>query len=176
MCNFVGNFILSKMNCWQHVSKILMWGTFVSMAWIMLSCEEFCEESNRTAMAVNFYKVDDDSKTSSFSKMTIKAIDNDTLLYLGASLSSALCPLNPAADVTGYVFMNDTVGIDTVIIRYTRHNGFISSECGCAVFAEITDVETTNHAVREVRLTNPSVTTVSYRQGVINAENIRIYY
>lgn len=145
------------------------------MGWMALSCDEFCEDENRTAVVVNFYSISTDLQIT-VPKMTIRGVGNDSVLYRVKDLSSALCPLNPAGDTTKYIFQNDTNGIDTVTFIYTRHNGFISSECGCVSFAEIASVDTTTHAIRNIKITNPSVTTVSYRQGVINAENIRIYY
>jgi hypothetical protein len=145
------------------------------MTWMILSCEEFCEESNRTAMVANFY----DSETGlakTMQNMTVKGIDND-VLYDGGSLKTLLLPLNPAVDSTGYVIVNDTIAIDTIIIRYTRHPGFISSECGCVTYSNITDdIGKTNHSIKEITITNRGVTTVSYRENVVNAENIGIYY
>jgi len=78
---------------------------------------------------------------------------------------------------------NGELPADTIIIRYIRYNGFISSVCGCVTYAEIQgepeikgDPEETERAITHLEVVNPNVTTVSYRQGVKNNENIRIYY
>lgn len=150
------------------------------MVWVVFSCDEFCEESNRTAVVINFYDADD---TSVRIKVTIKGIENDSVLYPNVpiygreDLLQVLLPVNPSADIMSFSIKNDTFPADTIIIQYTRHNGFISSECGCVTYAEIQETpEMTENFFKRLDVANPNVTTVSYRQGVINAENIRIYY
>ena len=98
---------------------------------------------------------------------------------LPAACSQVLLPVNPNADFMSFTIYNanDTLPADIIGIHYVRHIGFISSECGCAAFAEIQDEpQATKHSIKDIKVINPNVTTVSYRQGVINAENIRIYY
>ena len=144
-----------------------------SIAWLICSCEEFCEESNRTAVVVSFYFSD----TNPVKKFTIRGIENDSLLYSQANLSQVLLPVNPSADIMSFSIKNDTLPADTIIIHYNRHYGFISPECGCVTYAEILEEpEITRNSVTDLEVANPNVTTVSYRQGVFNAENIRIYY
>jgi hypothetical protein len=155
--------------------KVLMWGGVASIAWVAFSCDEFCEESNRTAVVVGFYAASSDSSLV-VQNLMIKAEDGDTL-YSGSSYSQVMLPVNPSADMMSFAVRNDTLDIDTVTIRYTRRNGFISSECGCVTYAEIQGVpELKQHSITRTEVVNPNVSTVSYRQGVINAENIRIYY
>jgi hypothetical protein len=158
-----------------------MWGVIIFMAWMTFSCEEFCEEPNRTAVVINFYDAND--VTKKVKDVAIKGIENDSVLYPnqqifgGKDFSQVLLPVNPTADFMSFTIKNDTFPVDTIIIRYSRHNGFISSECGCATFAEIQgEPERTENTITHMVVTNPSVNTVSYRQGIANAENIRIYY
>jgi hypothetical protein len=155
--------------------KMLMWGCIASIAHVTFSCEEFCEEPNRTAVVVNFYDADDILKSIN---LTVKGIGNDSVLYPDKSIfSQILLPVNPSADMMSFSIKNDTFPPDTIIIRYTRHVGFVSSKCGCVTYAEIQEeTESTGNTVLNMVVINPGVTTVSYRQGVINAENIRIYY
>jgi len=158
-----------------------LWGGIASMLWLTFSCEEFCEEQNRTAIVVNFYNANNAGYT--VKNITIKAIENDSVLYpnkdifRGTDFSQVLLPLNPAADMMRFSIKNDTLRADTITFHYIRHNGFISSECGCVTFADIQDEpETTLHSLTHVEVINRKVNTVSYRQGVFNEENIRIYY
>ena len=147
------------------------------MAWLVCSCEEFCEESNRTAVVVHFYSSASDAIMPV--KVNIKGIENDSMLDSHAQPTSAqvLLPINPTADMMSFSIQNDESPADTIIIHYSRHNGFISAQCGCVTYAEIQgEPERTNHSIMGMVVTNPNVTTVSYRQGVVNAENIRIYY
>ena len=155
------------------------------MAWMALSCEEFCEEPNRTAVVIYFF--DEKDAPLKVINVEIRGIgDKDSILYDpnaktpiygGKDFSQVLLPVNPTADSICFSIKNNESPADTITIRYTRHTGFISSQCGCATFAEIQDEPgKTNHTIRRLDVVNPSVRTVSYRQGVVNAENIRIYY
>ena len=153
-----------------------MWCVIASIAWLTFSCEEFCEESNRTAVVVNFFSSVNDTPLTA--NVTIKGIENDSTLYSKANLSQALLPVNPATDFMSFsIIRNDTLPADTIKFNYIRNIGFISSECGCVTYAEIQgDPERTENTISDVVVTNHKVTTVSYRQQVVNAENIRIYY
>jgi len=167
------------------IFKLLMWGGIASFLWLTYSCEEFCEEPNRTAVVINFY----DATNASLSiNVKIKGIENDSVLYPNAdfgtgAFSQVLLPVNPTADVMSFSIQNGDAPADIIIIHYTRHNGFISSVCGCVTYAEIQgepeirgDPEKTERTITHLEVVNPNVTTVSYRQGVKNNENIRIYY
>ena len=167
------------------VLKMLVWGCIASIVYFTFSCEEFCEEPNRSAVVVNFY----DSVTNvlvEVKNIEIKGIENnDSVLYPNDDIfgkgkknfSQVMLPVNPSADMMRFSIKNDTFPPDTITIRYTRRNGFVSSECGCVTYAEIQgEPERTEYAIKRMDVVNPNVTTVSYRQGVINAENIRIYY
>ena len=160
--------------------KILMWGGIAFIAWATISCEEFCEESNRTSVVINFYSSVDDALLT-VKKVEIKGIENDSLLYSPSfrqtDFSQVMLPVNPSVDIMSFSIKNDTLPADTIIIKYTRRTGFISSECGCVTYAEIKEeLERTSNTMTNMVVTNHNVTTVSYRDKVINAENIRIYY
>ncbi|MDR2036424.1 MAG: hypothetical protein LBQ60_00720 [Bacteroidales bacterium] len=155
--------------------KLWIWGTISLMIGLTCSCDEFCEESNRTAMVVNFYIADTDSVLE-VEKLTVQGLDTDSVLYREVTAKTVLCPLNPGADLTKYIFTNDTI-TDTIIISYTRHTGFVSSECGCVNYSSIEiDPNTIFNSIKKIEITNPTVGPVSYRPDVINEENIRIYY
>ena len=164
-----------------RIGQILMWGGIAAMVWMTFSCEEFCEESNRTAVVVSFYSSSKDEPEAM--KVHVRGIENDSLLFPNpplfpqTSYLQVLLPVNPTADVMSFLIKNDEMTADTIVIHYNRHNGFISSECGCVTYAEIQDdPEITKNSVKRMVVTNHKVNTVSYRQGVVNAENIRIYY
>jgi len=158
-----------------------MWGGIASMVWVIFSCDEFCEEPDRTAVVINFYNA---ANASTGFNVTIKGIENDSILYPNTEIygnikdfSQVLLPVNPTADFMSFSIKNGESPADTIIIHYTRHNGFISSVCGCVTYAEIQgELENTDHTITHLEVVNPNVTTVTYRQNVKNAENIRIYY
>jgi hypothetical protein len=146
----------------------------ISVVLSVFSCEEFCEESTRAAVVVNFYTLDTNLELTR-NNVSIQGLNNDSVLYANANLAVALLPLNPNSDTTVYLVTADDIA-DTVHIVYTRHAGFISSECGCAGFSDLTHVESTANLIKEVQIINPDVRTVSYRNNIKYAENIRIYY
>jgi len=148
-----------------------------AIAWVTFSCEEFCEVENRTAVVVNFY--DADNVLLKVKIDTIIGIENNKGLdiFSKAEFSQILLPVNPSADSMRFSLKRDNFPADTIVIRYSRHVGFVSSKCGCVTYAEIKEVtESANGTITNMVVTKPGVSTVSYRQGVINAENIRIYY
>ena len=151
------------------------------MLYVVFSCDEFCEEPNRTAVVVNFYTTENIALSTSTIK--IKGIENDIELsdkqfFSNKDFLQVKLPVNPLSDFMSYaIIKNDTLPVDTIIIKYIRHHGFISPQCGCATFAEILDESgITENTILRMEITNPNVNTVSYRQGVINEENIRIDY
>jgi hypothetical protein len=163
------------------VLRILACMGIFSIAWLTFSCKEFCEDQNRTAVVINFYDADD--KPLTVRNVSIKGIENDSALYPNrevfgdVNFSQVLLPVNPSADLMRFTIQNDTLPADTLIIHYERHIGFVSSECGCTTYAKILgESESTGHTITDWVVVNPGVTTVSYRQKVVNAENIRIYY
>jgi len=193
------------MNFIRFVSKLLTWCGIASFAMICTSCQEFCEEFDRTAIVVNFFSINtDDPSNITVTPLNVTAtiigIENEKQLYpspdpafnLPSSFSQALLPINPAADVMSFSIQNGDAPADIIFFHYTRHPRFVSPECGCVSYAEIQSVEvrrseiqndneteTENEITSTIihwEITNPNVTTVTYRQAIINAENIRIYY
>ena len=99
------------------------------------------------------------------------------LLPVSPPLSQALLPVNPAADSMSFEITLGDNPPDTIIIRYTRHTGFISPECGCVSFAEIQgEPKITKNTIKYTEVTSMRSRTVTYRQGIQNEENIRFYY
>jgi hypothetical protein len=157
------------------MQKILMWGGLASIVWIAFSCEEFCEEPNRTAVVIGFYN--DAGESLTVAGLTVKGVGNDSTLHSKSSLAQVMLPVNPSTDTMSFVIQSDDLTADTIKINYTRHNGFISPQCGCVTYAEIREESSsTTHSITRMEIINSNVTTVTYRQGIINAENIKIYY
>ena len=160
--------------------KFLILAGVAFIACAVFACEEFCEEPNRTAIVVAFYSLETEEEAAA--SVSIKGVDNDSILYTRASYRQVLLPINPGVDEMKFSVEKDDAPADTIVFRYTLHPGFISVECGCAGFAQLHEAildsvdEDTEHTIKELEITDPSVRTVSYRQGVYNDENIRIYY
>ena len=171
----------------HRCKKILLSGiTIFIVIGFLVSCDEFCEESNRTAVVVNFYSSADGSVLKD--TITIKSIGNETTMYpvennQAVAFSTVLCQLNPGSDTSRIIFQYRDEKPDTLIFTYTRDVGFISSECGCVTYYNLLDIEylkkspdSVSNTIDSIRIVNPDISTVSYRENVINPENIRIYY
>ena len=157
------------------VKKIMMWAGIVFMVCLTFSCEEFCEEMNRTAIVVNIDLSENEDLTTV--RVSIKGIENDSVLYSQTSNSQVLLPINPTENFMSFSIEFDGLPADTIIFHYSRHNGFVSSECGCVTHAELSDDSArTENSIRRMVISNRKVTTVSYRRGIVNEENVRIYY
>jgi len=159
------------------VLKFLARVVIIAFAVMIFSCEEFCEIPDRTAIVVNFYSLETDDIEAIYIS-NLQAIGNDSVLHKDVTLSQVLLPINPASDEMSFSIQKGELPADVVIFRYTRHAGFISAECGCATFAEINEiiVEGEEPSIIHIEITDPNAKTVSYRHGVVNAENIKIYY
>ena len=170
----------------RNIGNCLAWCFIASFAWVWVSCDEFCEVSNRTAIVVNFFSAESHEQINVSVRVTGINVDGagrDSLLYPNnmfpqQSRDHIILPLNPNADEMIFMVEVDDLLTDTITFRYTPHVGFISVECGCAVFAQINEeqLEWTENAIINVEVTNSKVNTVLYRQGILNDENIRIYY
>ena len=163
---------------------------FMLLASIMLlciSCEEFCEESNRVALVVKFFSSESGELMNQ--NVVIRAFINDNdlheILYNRANYQQVLLPLNPNSDEMKFIFIYSEFSedppvefsADTIVFRYSRHNAFISAECGCVTMGKINEEpETTVNRIQRVVVARQNIKTVSYREGVINDENIKIYY
>jgi hypothetical protein len=159
-----------------------------------MSCQEFCEEFDRTAIVVNFYS----AVTGELMPvtLTVTGIENDKELYSSSQFSQLLLPINPAADMMSFLIQKGDEPADIITFHYIRQPRLVSPECGCVSYAEIihvevqsagiqneTDDDADNETENEItqtivhfEITNPNVTTVSYRPIIVNEENIRIYY
>jgi len=160
----------------------------VSITLLCFSCEEFCEESDRVAIVVNFYSTEDGKLLSK--NLVVKAFrtDNslhDSILYVRAGYQQVLLPLDPNSDKMKFLFeynifsegAPEEYSTDTIVFHYSRHNAFISAECGCVTMGILDGLpESTKNEIQKIEVVRPKIKTVSYRQGVINEENIKIYY
>ena len=159
-----------------------MWSIIALFAYSAFSCDEFCEEPNRTAIVVNFYSLETEEPASVAVKVTgIDGVVADSVLYEYAGHATVLLPINPGADEMQFIFALAEMPADTVIFRYSRHVGLVSKECGCASYAQLHEPELKKNeeienSITKIEVTNPNVGTVSYRQGILNEENIRIFY
>lgn len=134
-----------------------------------------CRKNRVVVMGVSLYKTVFDADAEAFvtssttEKMTIKGLDNDSLLYNDQSLSSFDLPLRVLEPTSSFVLQRGILGTDTIVIFHENTNNFISLECGCFVYHTIKETATTTHQIDSVVIENTYVQNVSEK-------HLRIYY
>ena len=135
-----------------------------------VSCtEEGCQESR--IVKVNTRFLDKEANEPTAVTLTLKGVDNDSLLLKAAQRVSVFeVFLKQDTTFTAYVlsFPADDVDNDTLFIRHTNKQKVISMECGCATFSTIDTVYCTKHTVDSLVLIHKAI-------GTSDEENIRIY-
>ncbi|MCF8451232.1 MAG: hypothetical protein K9G49_15265 [Taibaiella sp.] len=69
--------------------------------------------------------------------------------------------LSPLADTCLWAFAPDTAAgsmFDTITLRYNRQLQFVSNACGYSYFYNLLSVQSTNHSIDSILITNTSVT------------------
>ncbi len=91
-------------------------------------------------------------------KVTAYAFDRDTI-YKSQPLGDLFFQLSPIADSSLFYLKVDSSFVpDTLKIRYTRQQHFISPGCGFGTYFNIDTVITTMHTIDSVAINNKSVT------------------
>lgn len=123
--------------------------------------DEQCRKESIINMEITFYN-DSTLQKASVDSITIYGVDNDSILYNNQkSVSSVALPLQKTKNETQYVFTNGTY-TDTLTIEHTNTDNFISIECGCFVYHNITNVYSQKTWIDSIAIINPDVTTTNY--------------
>lgn len=123
--------------------------------------DDQCRKESIVNMEITFYN-DSTLQKASVDSITIYGADNDSILYNNQkSVSSVALPLQKTKDETRYVFTNGQYS-DTLTIKHTNSDNFISIECGCFVYHNITDAFSNNTWIDSIAIINPDVTTANY--------------
>lgn len=145
-------------------------GLFTCIFILMLSCtqDDTCRTDKQVNMQLNFYSAEKNSKVQ-IDSLSIHTIDIDSILYNNSKkVSSIKLPLNPQAEQTVFVFQFNEIH-DTLDIRYTNKEYFVSYACGMVISHELDTVYFTKHAISDLKIMN-------YQIDPNNAEHIQIYF
>lgn len=156
----------------RMMKKILLFGTVLTIACFIFSCEDKeCTQSMDNQAGFGFYTIADSiERDTSLSPVSVYGKTRpDTLLY-DSSLgrSNVRLPLNPTKDFSHFVFSVDSLS-DTIQINYTRELKFISHSCGFITDFHIQTVSTSQHHFDSVNVTNHTITQNE------NEEHFKIY-
>ena len=84
------------------------------------------------------------------------------------NLSSIKLPLNPQAEQTVFVFQFNEI-YDTLDIRYSNKEYFVSYACGMVISHELDTVYFTKHAIEDLKIKHHQI-------DPNEAEHIQIYF
>lgn len=143
-------------------NSILLFCTLYFIIWLQACTpDEQCRKESIVNMEINFYDKSTLKKTP-IDSITIYGVDNDSILYNNQkNVSSVALPLQKTKNETQYVFKNGKYN-DTLTIQHTNSNNFISIECGCFVYHNITGIDFTHTWIDSIAIINPDVTTTNY--------------
>ncbi len=100
--------------------------------------------------------------------ITVKGVDNDSVLYYKKQMNELQLPLQKSNDSSQFVLYTNGI-YDTITILHENRDNFISMECGCIVFATIKEVLMTHYRLDSARILIPDVINVE-------AMNVELYY
>lgn len=116
-------------------------------------------------LIVNFY--DASNLTSSAIKFdSIKALNTDSIFYLGDSIATYLLILDPSLNESTYLFYQGN-NEKSLTVSYARNISIISEECGPILL--FSDILIETHSFDSVALTNDFLD-----QNI--SENVEIYF
>lgn len=161
----------------KRFSYILVFiGVVMTVLVSVSSCKKNCYSPSRSLAGVLF--VDSVTrKAYTVKNLTVKAIDNDTILYNNVSVSAVYLPLHLSKNETTYTFtvVPATEGGSAVTYNLTLYHRmepqFVSPECGCVPTYLLDSVKVDNNAAfKKMELYNKFV------QNIEQDAHVKIYY
>lgn len=139
----------------------------------IIACEnetKVCDQTLRNDYHTHLMrKIDGKLSDTIMPKVTAFAFDKDTI-YKNQALGDLFFQLSPIADSSLFFLRVDSSFVpDTLKIRYTRQQHFISPGCGFGTYFNIDTVITTMHTIDSVVINNKSVTSS-------NDTHLTLYY
>jgi len=134
-----------------------------------------CRKDNVVVMSVSLYKTVFNTEKDAFvsspttERMTVRGLDNDSILYHEQMVSTLNLPLRALHNSSSFILQRGFLASDTIVIFHDNVNKFISLECGCFVYHTLKSTTTTTHQIDSLVIEN------SYVQNVAE-KHLRIYY
>lgn len=130
----------------KHFCLIIFSALLLASCAVDTECRQDIKVLLGAQMAGDSLRLSADSTTlehttfTSVRGMSVRGLGRDSLLQeSNLSFSSLRLPLRKDADTTGFIL--DYCGLeDTLMLRYTRQDTYVSLACGCAVFATLDSV------------------------------------
>jgi hypothetical protein len=122
-----------------------------------------CDLDTRTQVRARFRypnpNNDNIEEDTAFAKLTLFALNKDSIYKKVPGLSGMQFQLDRQADSSRYYFQTDSARIaDTITFRYQRQPHFISAGCGVVMYFNIDTVLSTTHVIKSIAITSKQVT------------------
>lgn len=154
------------MNEGMKKKKYISFFIFLFTCFVSCNNDETCRKDRFVTMNVKFYQDtisvntgDTVTQSLSVDSLTIYGLGVDSILYKNKKkVSSVQLPLNLFAGESSFVLIcNDTY--DTLTVRHTNKNKFLSLECGNIRVHHIDSAIATGHFFPRATIINPDVNT-----------------
>jgi len=154
---------------------------FLFSLFLFASCNNYhCKEPMYVPLVVSFYSDADTSKQLEPHFLEIKGVGNDSIFQGSEKYDrrARLLSLKKFENSTAFVFTStykneggESISVvDTLTIRHTNTQIFVSAECGCLTTFRLDEIRHTNNNITDFLITNRFVTS-NY-----NERHIRIYF
>lgn len=125
-----------------------------------------CDQDTRTSANIRFrYPVPGNptqNKDTVLPKVTVFALNKDSLIRKRTGLSGMQLPLDLHNDTSRFYFQTDsTAKADTLTFAYKRQPHFVSAGCGVVMYFNIDSAWSTKNVVKSVQLNAKNITTIN---------------
>ena len=146
----------------------------IAMAAFFSSCtNDACKESMYTSMQVLLYSKGTPTQATSLDTLSIIAMRNglpvDTIYKDSSGVSVWELPLDYTSGISKFYIRSNSLR-DTLVVRHTNTDEFVSAECGSRVVSHIDTVYFSHgHFEDSISVVNHTV------NGAYNGKNVKIY-
>ncbi|OJV37489.1 MAG: hypothetical protein BGO29_03320 [Bacteroidales bacterium 36-12] len=132
---------------------------FISVLYSSCTQDTTCRENKDVKLHADFINQSNNSKLT-VDSVTVFGVGQDSLIYNNKkSVDKILIPLNNAAEDCSFVIIFDEIA-DTINVKYTNIEYFMSYSCGVIMAHEIDTVTFTDNYIKEIiiqnRIINPT--------------------
>ncbi|MDD2560136.1 MAG: DUF6452 family protein [Bacteroidales bacterium] len=119
-----------------------------------------CYESKEVLVYCGFYS-GETGKAGSIEKVSLRGLDNDSLIYDNKTLSKLALPLRSDAQESVFIIevqQSSALFRDSLRISHSNNEWFISMECGCIVLHTLLDARAGGAGfIDSVRIVDPEI-------------------
>lgn len=164
----------------KHILKLLFFALIACCllgVWATGCSESDCGMLSRPLLKLRFYSYEDKKEIKITDTLTILTTNSSNggdsiLINKERNVGIALIPFGYTQKETTYVFKYITeiaTMTDTLWVKHTNREHFISMDCGISVFSHIDDITYTKHLIDSLAIMNPELDNNE-------KDNIHIFY